>query len=284
MAQQWNIGRAVTELTAAFSAAGFDTPRLDARILVGHAVNLESSLLFSHTDRILTDAESALVRDFAARRQQHEPVSRITGHRGFWSLDFLLSPETLDPRADTETLVAAVLQCRAQYPSPRILDLGTGTGCILLAILKDWPEATGIGIDLNPGAVATASRNAARLGLAARAEFRIGNWCDGVTEKLDIIVSNPPYITDTEMDALAPTVARFDPALALRGGADGLAAYRALIPQTRARLTAGGRLFLEIGAGQAADVAALLKSSDFGSVAEHRDLGGFVRCLEAVTV
>ncbi|MBY0509716.1 MAG: peptide chain release factor N(5)-glutamine methyltransferase [Rhodospirillaceae bacterium] len=284
MAQQWTIGRAVTELTAAFSAAGLDTPRLDARILVGHAVNLEPSLLFARADRILTDAESVLVRDFAARRQQHEPVSRITGHRGFWSLDFLLSPDTLDPRADTETLVAAVLERRAQYPSPRILDLGTGTGCILLAILKDWPEATGIGIDLNPGAVEMAARNAARLGLASRTDFRVGNWCDGVTEKLDIIVSNPPYITDSEMDALAPTVARFDPALALRGGADGLGAYRALIPAARAVLADGGRLFLEIGAAQTADVAALLQNNDFGPEVAHRDLAGFVRCLEAVTV
>lgn len=284
MAQQWTIGRAVTDLTADFSAAGLDTPRLDARILVGYAVNLEPSLLFARADRILTEAESVLVRDFAARRQQHEPVSRITGHRGFWGLDFLLSPDTLDPRADTETLVTAVLATKAFYKQPRILDLGTGSGCILLAILRDWPEATGIGVDLNRGAVEMASRNAAQLGLAARADFRNGNWCDGVTEKLDIIVSNPPYITDSEMDALAPTVARFDPALALRGGPDGLAAYGILIPQARARLQEGGRVFLEIGAGQAADVVALLKNNHFGAVAEHRDLAGFVRCLEAVTV
>jgi len=284
MAPQWTIGRAVTELTAAFSAAGLDTPRLDARVLVGHAVDLEPSLLFARADRILTDAESVLVRDFAARRQQHEPVSRITGHRGFWCLDFLLSPDTLDPRADTETLVAAVMKCRALYPSPRILDLGTGSGCILLAILKDWPDATGLGVDLSPGAVAMASHNAAQLGLESRAAFKIGNWCDGVTETFDIVVSNPPYISDSEMDALAPNVAQFDPALALRGGADGLAAYRALIPAARARLRAGGRIYLEIGAGQGADVAALLKTNDFGPAVEHRDLAGFVRCLEAVTV
>ena len=282
MAQNWTIGRAVTELTAAFGAAGLDTPRLDARILVGHAVKLEPSLLFARDERVLTDEESVLVRDFAARRQQHEPVARITGHRGFWSLDFLVSPDTLDPRADTETLVEAVLNCRAQYTTPRIVDLGTGSGCILLAILNDWRDASGLGVDLNPGAVAVAAENAERLGLTARAAFRAGNWCDGLTETFELIVSNPPYIAEHERDQLAPDVRDFDPALALFAGADGLAAYRALIPAVRDRIAASGRLFLEIGAGQGAAVTFLLRENGFRLTAEHRDLAGVVRCLEAV--
>ena len=193
MSQAWSIGRAVNELTAAFEAAGLDTPRLDARILVGHAVKLEPSLLFARGERILAGAEATLVRDFAARRLRHEPVSRITGQRGFWGLDFAITPDTLDPRPDTETIVSAVLGVKAQVPTPRILDLGTGSGCILLAILKDWPEATGIGIDISPGAVAAATANASHLGLADRARFQPGTWCGGLAERFDIIVSNPPF-------------------------------------------------------------------------------------------
>ena len=282
MAREWSIASAVNELTAAFEAAGLDTPRLDARILVGHAVHLEPSLLFSRGERVLTDAESKLVRDFAARRGSREPVSRITGHRGFWSLDFAITPDTLDPRPDTETVVNAVLARRLQFISPRVLDLGTGTGCILLAILKGWPAASGVGVDLNPGAVGVAAENAAALGLSGRASFRQGDWCHGLTERFDIIVSNPPYIGESELAELAPEVRQFDPDLALNGGSDGLAAYRALIPPARAQLQPRGRLFLEIGAGQAEAVSGLMFASGFTKPAEHRDLGGFVRCLEAV--
>ena len=284
MAQNWTIGRAVSELTAAFDALGLDTPRLDARILVGHAVKLEPSLLFARADRILTEEESILIRDYAARREKHEPVARIIGHRGFWDLDFLVTPDTLDPRADTETLVAAVLKCRAQYPASRILDLGTGTGCILLSILKDWPEASGVGVDLNPGAVAVATENSNRLGFNARAFFRQGNWCDGLDENFDVIVSNPPYIAEAELPGLALDVTHFDPHLALSGGDDGLVAYRALLPEAREHLLPDGRLFLESGSTQAPAVSALLPVHNFRLEAEHRDLGGFVRCLEAVTV
>lgn len=282
MAPEWNIASAVNELTAAFEAAGLDTPRLDARILVGHAVQLEPSLLFARGERVLTDAEATRVRDFAARRGRREPVSRITGYRGFWGLDFALTPDTLDPRPDTETVVNAVLARRLMFISPRVLDLGTGTGCILLAILHDWPAASGVGVDLSPGAVAAASENAERLGFARRASFRQGSWCAGLDEYFDVIVSNPPYISDTEMAALAPEVGRFDPHLALAGGADGLAAYRDLIPAAWEQLNQMGRLFLEIGAGQAREVAQLLTSAGFSGIAEYKDLAGIVRCLEGV--
>ena len=281
MTQKWTIGRAVSELTTVFGAVGLDTPRLDARILVGHAVKLEPSVLFARADRVLTDEESVLVHDFALRRQGHEPVSRIIGQRGFWGLDFTLTPDTLDPRPDTETLVAAVLNLRIATAAPRILDLGTGTGCILLAILKEWPHACGIGVDLNPGAVSAAAENAKRLGLAARAVFQRGNWADGLSETFDVIVSNPPYIADSEMPGLAAEVTRFDPQLALGGGSDGLAAYRALLPSVQPRLDPKGRLFLEIGARQADSVADLLTTNGFRLKAQHRDLGGVVRCLEA---
>jgi release factor glutamine methyltransferase len=198
-------------------------------------------------------------------------------------MDFILTPDTLDPRPDTETLVAAVLDLRTASATPRILDLGTGTGCILLAILKDWPQASGIGVDVNPGTVKAAADNAVRLGFASRAIFQKGSWADGLSETFDIIVSNPPYIAATELPGLAPEVTRFDPKLALIGGTDGLAAYRALIPSVRRRLAPKGRLFLEIGARQAESVTGLLTAGGFCVRGEHRDLNGVVRCLEAIS-
>jgi release factor glutamine methyltransferase len=278
------ISQAVADLTARFAAVAPDSARLDARVLIAHAVGVDPSALFARSSDMLSLETEKAIEVSALRRLAHEPVSRIVGCREFWGMDFVLTADTLDPRADTETLVSAVLALREKYTAPRVLDLGTGTGCVLLAILKDWPGATGIGVDLNPGAVAAAAANAVRLGFGARATFRQSSWCDGLSETFDIVVSNPPYITDGEMAVLAPNVARFDPALALRGGADGLTAYRALIPAARRHLSPAGRIFLEIGAGQAADVSALLARDGFGNSVKHMDLAGLVRCLEAVTV
>ncbi|MCA0201918.1 MAG: peptide chain release factor N(5)-glutamine methyltransferase [Proteobacteria bacterium] len=282
MAHDWTIGGAVNDLTKEFTEAGLDTPRLDARILVGAAGNLEPSLLFARADRALSAEEATTVRAFAARRLKHEPVSRILGHREFWGLDFKLNAATLDPRPDTETLVSAALARKAQYPGPRrILDLGTGTGCILLAILSEWPEATGLGIDRAPQAVEGATDNAARLGLTPRAAFREGNWCDGLEERFDLIVSNPPYIALGEAAALSPDVVRFDPHPALFGGEDGLEAYRALIPAAKPRLQEGGLLLLEIGATQAEGVESLLVAAGFAPESRVFDLGGKTRVVTA---
>jgi release factor glutamine methyltransferase len=275
------VGQAIADMTARFAAAGIETARLDARVLVGHALNIEPSLLFARSDIEIAPETAALLETFAARRLAHEPVSRIVGKREFWGMDFAVTKDTLDPRADTETLVSAVLGVKDQYTAPRILDLGTGTGCILLAILKDWPEATGVGIDLNPGAVEAAQENAATLAHASRAKFQQGNWCAGLAGTFDIIVSNPPYIRAADVANLMDEVRRFDPLLALSGGGDGLAAYRDIIPGARAHLNPGGRLFLEIGAGQEADIAALLNAGGLHPMAEYRDLAGIVRCLEA---
>ena len=278
------VGQAVADLTARFVAIDPESARLDARVLVAHMLGLESSLLFSRSGDAISPDVDAGIEALAQRRLNHEPVSRIIGRREFWGMDFALTADTLDPRADTETLVAAVLDVRSQYAAPRILDLGTGSGCILLAVLKDWPDATGVGVDLNPGAVAAAIANAAHFGLGDRAAFRHGNWCEGLEERFDIIVSNPPYIADKELAGLARGVTSFDPDLALRGGTDGLVAYRALIPPARRYLRDRGRFYLEIGTGQAADVVALLMSAGFAPPGEHRDLAGTVRCLEAVTL
>jgi len=281
MAQHATIGGAVNDLTAKFAEAGLDTPRLDARILVGHVLALEPSRLFALTDQALTPDQSAQVQDFAARRLAHEPVSRIIGHREFWGLDFVLNADTLDPRPDTETLVAAALALKPVMPGPRrILDLGTGTGCILIAVLSDWSEATGVGIDRAPEAVSRATANAARLHMS-RASFREGNWCEGLTERFDLILSNPPYIAQADAKTLAPDVVRYDPPLALFGGEDGLAAYRALIPQAKACLAPNGRLLLEIGAGQGPDVEQVLIQAGFAVESTVPDLGGVNRVMIA---
>ena len=276
------VAQAIAALTARFAAVDSNSARLDARVLTAHALGRDPDQLFGRAEIPLPPGAEAALEGFAARRLAFEPVSRIIGRREFWSMDFALTRDTLDPRADTETLVAAVLAVRDAYTAPRLLDLGAGTGCILLAILKDWPTATGIGVDLNPGAVTVAADNAQRLGLAARAAFRVGNWCAGLGEKFDLIVSNPPYVADNDLESLAPAVTRFDPRLALSGGADGLAAYSALLPEARRHLQENGRIFLEIGAGQAEAVSGLLALSGFRATGEHRDLAGFVRCLEAV--
>lgn len=276
------IGAAVNELTRHFTDAGLDSPRLDARILVGHATGLEAANLFARTDQALTAAQAAAISAFAARRLAHEPVSRILGHREFWGLDFELSPATLDPRPDTETLVSAALALKDTLPAaPRVLDLGTGTGCILIAILSEWQGARGVGIDRDPAAVDAARKNAARLGVGPRTDVRVGNWCDGLADTFDLIVSNPPYIGEGEAPDLARDVLDFDPHGALFAGPDGLDAYRALIPAAKARLAPGGRLILEIGVTQEKAVGILLEKAGFVMEAAVPDLSGRVRALVA---
>jgi release factor glutamine methyltransferase len=273
------VAEAVARLTTDFTAAGIESARLDARILIGHVLNLEPSLLFARGELKIADTEKNALQAMAARRLAHEPVSRILGQREFYGLAFKVTPDTLDPRPDTETMVDAVLAEKKRFTAPRVLDLGTGTGCILLAILSEWPEATGLGIDISPGAVAIAAGNARSLGLAARAGFRTGVWTQGLAGPFDIIVSNPPYVTDGEFSGLAPDVRLYDPRGALTAGHDGLAAYRALLPPAARLLSPDGRLFLEIGAGQGDAVVHLATAAGLRIQARHADLGGLERCL-----
>ena len=276
------VGTFLTALTARFSQAGIDTPRLDARILVGHVLGIDPSMMFARSDMEIDDDQYDRIESLAQRRLAREPVARIVGSREFWSMKFDVTPDVLDPRADTETLVSAILALRPSFPGPvRILDLGTGTGCILLAILSAWPEATGIGVDISPNAVDVATKNAARLGLSNRSVFRVGNWCEGLAETFDIVVSNPPYISTADFLQLQPDVKNFDPPTALKGGADGLDAYRALIPAARKALKSGGKIGLEFGAGQEKAVTKLAEENGFASAAEYRDLAGIVRCVVA---
>ena len=274
------IGRAVNALTSQLTQAGFDTPRLDARILIGHVAKLAPSLLFARATETLTAAQAAEIETLGRRRLAHEPVSRILGRREFWGLDFELNEATLDPRPDTETVVSAALALKDALPAaPQVLDLGTGTGCILIAILSELPAARGVGIDRDARAVAAARANADRLGVGARATFRQGDWCAGLGETFDLIVSNPPYIGERERGELDAEVARFDPPGALFAGMEGLDAYAALIPGARERLAAQGRLILEIGVTQAGPVESLLRRSGMTVESAVPDLSGRIRAL-----
>jgi release factor glutamine methyltransferase len=270
----------VHRLAKRFAEAGIDTPRLDARMLVAHVLGVRPQDVSLKPDLPLSAEHLKRLEDVAARRMAREPVSRIIGRRGFWTLDLEISPATLDPRPDTETLVEAVLD---RYPDRNaalsIADLGTGTGCILLALLSEFPNASGLGIDLSSGALEVAGRNAERNGLAARASFVKRNWGAGVDETFDIVVSNPPYIPETDIAALEPEVREFDPRSALAAGADGLDAYRELAPHAWRMLRPGGMTALEVGAGQVDDVAALLRAQGFDTVWNRRDLADVERCV-----
>jgi release factor glutamine methyltransferase len=275
-----SFGEALAAAADRLAACGIDSPRRDARLLLALAAGVEEAMVLAYPERPLpSNAEAALDR-FLARRMAGEPISRIAGKREFWSLEFALSPDTLDPRPDSETLVAAALAFIPDREAPlRILDLGTGTGCLLLALLSELPNAWGVGVDLALGAARTARRNAALNHLQSRAFFMVGRWADGIGGGFDLVVVNPPYLRTEDIPSLAPEVARFDPHLALDGGADGLRAYRELAPDI-ARLA---RLaVVEVGAGQADDVAQIFARAGLDEAARRCDLQGIERCLVLV--
>jgi release factor glutamine methyltransferase len=277
------IGAAVTETAARLGAAGIEEARREARLLVALALDADPAIVLGYPERPLESAARRRLDGLVARRAAREPVSRLRGHREFWSLDFLLSPETLDPRADSETLIDAALDLLPDPAAPRrVIDFGTGSGCLLLALLSEWPLATGIGVDRSWGAALTARRNAARLGVADRARFVVGDWDAAFGGMADVIVANPPYIATEDIIALDPEVARFEPRAALDGGPDGLAAYRVLVRAAARLLTPDGVVLFEVGAGQAAAVATLAEAAGLSSCAIRRDLAGIERCLAFV--
>lgn len=260
--------------------AGVEQPGLDVRLLMQHALGLRREDLLIQALKRVTPAMAARVEALVGRRAAREPVSRILGRREFWSLDFALSPATLDPRPDTETVVEAALGLVPDRAAGlRILDLGTGSGCILLALLSELPAARGLGIDVQPEAVATAVANADRLGLSERAGFRAGDWACGLEGGFDLVVSNPPYIPEGDIPGLQPEVSGYDPTVALAGGRDGLDAYRALGPQVAAVLKEGGGFVFEVGQGQASAVAQILRDAGLVVEGSRYDLGGVERCL-----
>jgi release factor glutamine methyltransferase len=282
LAESCNVASALDWASACLQTAGVEAPRRDARILLTEVLGGDPAVVIGYPERPLDGAESARFGSLVRRRAAREPVSRIVGRREFWSLPFFVTPDTLDPRPESETLVEAVLaRIRDRAAPMTILDLGTGSGCLLLALLAELPQATGLGIDLSKAAVAVAWRNAESLDLMHRAGFRQGDWASGLIDSWQVIVSNPPYIIDDDIADLAPEVACYDPRMALSGGPDGLAAYRSLIPQAAKLLAPGGTLALEVGAGQAEDVGRLLHVAGLVSPGHVNDLSGTARCVLA---
>lgn len=269
-----------TILSARLRALGVEEADREATLLLTNACALRPIDLISAPEAPLGEAAPQL-EAFAARRSAGEPLSRILGRREFWSLDFTISPEVLDPRPDTETIVEAALEAFAERRSEplSVLDLGVGSGALLAALLTEFPRARGLGVDRSEAAARIARANIEALGLAARAEIRLGNWTEGLEEPFDLIVSNPPYIRSGDIAGLAREVRDHDPHLALDGGADGLAAYRALAPAIAPLLAPQGWFFLEVGAGQAGDVEAIASEAGLTALASFVDLAGVARVV-----
>ena len=260
----------------------FDTPDLDARLLIGHALGLDHAALVAQSTRRLTPAEAAALDSVLARRLAHEPVARIVGAKEFWSLPLRVTPDVLVPRPETETLVEAVLAVVERGRALRIADLGVGSGAILLALLSELPTAFGIGIDRHLGALGVARDNAQRLGLADRAAFVACDFGAALAGACDVVVSNPPYIPTPDIAALAADVRDYDPRAALDGGPDGLAAYRAIAADAGRLLAPGGWLAVEIGLGQEEAVCQLFAARGLAVAgAPRRDLAGRARVVAA---
>ena len=263
---------------APLAAAGVEDPARDARVLLAHALGIASDRLTLHLPDEMTEPQARAYEAALVARAARQPVAQITGRRLFWGLPFRVTRDTLDPRPDTEALVAEALS----QPFVKLLDLGTGTGCILLACLKGMPMARGVGVDISPAALEVAQGNARDLGLEGRAKFVASDWFGAVEGTFDLIVSNPPYIAADEMAGLAPEVRDWEPHLALTPGGDGLEPYRIIARGAGARLMPGGRLLVEIGPSQGAAVAELFRAAGFDQLQVLPDMDGRDRVVAAV--
>jgi release factor glutamine methyltransferase len=280
-----SVSEATQLLANAFKLAGIEDAPADARLLIGHALNLDRARLIAQSDRVLEAREISVISALAARRLKHEPVSRILGQKEFWSLPLRITPDVLVPRPETETVVEGaldfVVRGGLRMEKLRILDIGTGSGALLLALLRELPNAIGTGTDLSAAALDVARANAAQCDLESRSSFFVCDIASGVPGPFDIVVSNPPYIARGEIAALAPEVRDYDPRIALDGGEDGLVAYRAIAAEAQRLLAAGGRLFVELGAGQEAAVRALFTNAGLTVGTARKDLAGNSRVLGA---
>jgi len=275
-----SVGAFLCQAGQVLRAAGIEAPRHEARLLLAHAMGCRE-------EDLLRDARAPVpapaARAFAAllgRRAGREPMAHILGRTGFWTLTLEVCPATLIPRADSEAVVEAALAAFAPRERiRRVLDLGTGTGALLLAVLAECPGAVGVGVDVSAEAAALAARNARANGLAGRAAFLCGDWAEAIAGRFDLVLANPPYVESAEVARLMPEVARHEPARALDGGADGLDAYRRILPALPGLLTPGGRAVVEIGLGQRPGLEALARAAGLRPAAVRRDLGGIERAV-----
>ncbi|MBL8709926.1 MAG: peptide chain release factor N(5)-glutamine methyltransferase [Rhodospirillaceae bacterium] len=283
MAADSRIADLLSEGMKALAAAGIGAPAHEARMLLGMAAKVPLAVMIGFPERSVDEAAAAAYRALIARRADREPVSHLVGEREFWSLPFMVSRDVLDPRPDSEAVIEAVLEALPDRARGlRLLDLGVGSGCLLLTLLRELPAAVGVGVDISQVALAMAQRNALRLQVADRATFHLGNWMDALPAdagKFDLIVSNPPYIRSEEIATLEPEVTRHEPRLALDGGMDGLDAYRKLASVLAQHLAPNGLVALEIGIGQAESVTALMTAAGLVPAGMRLDLARRERCL-----
>lgn len=268
-------------LRRGLEAAGIDMADLDARLIIRRHTGLDWADVIARPETEIESRKLARIEVDIERRLSGMPVSRIFGSREFWGLEFVIGADTLDPRPDTETIVSVALERFQDRESLSILDLGTGSGCILIALLHEMPQARGIGMDRSFGALEAARANAQANGVADRAAFFCGSWMESVGRAFDLIVSNPPYIPNRDMESLAVEVRNHDPILALDGGEDGLSCYRNILTQIKNRLNPEGTLLLEVGSGQADDVRRLVEDSGLSVRSVHPDLAGVPRVVQA---
>lgn len=271
------VGEVLSGGAGRLAAAGVPEPRREARLLLAHALGVETAVVLGYPERPVGDASR--FEELIERRAAREPLSHLTGHREFWSLDFTVTPDTLDPRPDSETVVEAALKRFSGRAAPAsILDLGAGTGCLLLALLHELPDAAGVGVDILPAAVEVARGNAEKLGLGGRARFFVGDWGAALAGPFELIVANPPYIPTGEIAGLQREVAQYEPRRALDGGPDGLEGYRGLAGDVGRLLAPGGTAILEFGVGQADDVGHILEAAGLPVEEFAADLSGASRC------
>jgi release factor glutamine methyltransferase len=273
-----SIGTCLAQGSARLAAAGIGGARKEARLLLSHATGFALEMLIGYPERPVDNRRE--YERLLARRAAREPLSHLLGRREFWSLDFTVTGDTLDPRADSETVIEAALErIFDRSAALRIADLGTGTGCLLAALLSKLPHASGLALDRDPAAAVIAAHNFAALGFGGRAQVMVGDWGDALSGKFDLVVANPPYIPSDEIGGLQPEVAVYEPRRALDGGRDGLSALRRVIAGLPAMLAAGGTAVVEFGDGQGVAVTGLTVDAGLSVVALQRDLGGRDRCI-----
>lgn len=276
------LGQLLGDAIKRLKISGIYSARLDARLLTASALGWDGGQVLARLDHVPTSRQCRDLAKMVSRREDREPVALILGHSEFWSLDFAVTEDVLIPRPDSETLVEAALAFKSiKVRKISVLDLGTGSGCLLLALLSELPKAKGLGVDISPAALDVAKGNALHLGMEDRAGFQVSDWGVDVDGLFNLVISNPPYIANGDYSCLEKDIKDFEPKLALMGGSDGLACYRSLSPAIVRKLAPGGRSLIEIGEDQAETVGSVLGKAGLSVCAVHQDLAGHPRVIEA---
>jgi release factor glutamine methyltransferase len=276
-----SLRQALSAIALRLQDAGIERARAEARLLAAQALGISVEAVVGDDGRVLSETEQRALDDLARRRARREPMSQILGYREFYGRRFAVTADVLTPRPDSETLIEAVLSHVDRAAPLRLLELGVGSGCLLLTLLAELPQTTGVGVDLSQVALAVARANAATLGVAGRGALIEGDWTSSVAERFDVVISNPPYIPSKALAQLDPEVSWYEPRLALDGGEDGLTFYRRVAADCERLLIPGGLLAVEIGQGQCDDVTQLLRQGGLEVLESRRDLAGIERCIRA---